>query len=471
MPTLQYLESLDSVRVTRLHVVGAAPQPDSDQVRLARLQVFMEVLLALAVGRAVVVPQSYAFDSVSFLTIADQVLHARGQVAGSRDQPFRLHLFGGVTTFDEAIRAMLARVHDPVRPFHSSAMPELSLLDPSQVAAMDCDLRRLHAALDPEVSEPLKLVRQEFVTQPVTPVPRTGGRALPEALAEIARAEPRPSELADEADVRALIADAVQRLGPTNFAQRSRLRQDRPWPSDLDGRTPLELVGEERLSLVTEFVDSAYNRVVADSIGIAEATFSTDPGTDAGRQRARAVAQHLAVSAIGDEPGLPMVGPLFDVQVRPETFGDAAVRRREVEALHERGAEVLQRLLHLRAQDRQAPFWRSASALEQSLRSGEGTQHALDRHLSLLSRELSGAAGLDASDGRLQLRLGRLGSVGAVAAVAADYLPPAVALGVGGVAALSELADLAAPLQQRLGRRRLTQVLGEVVAPVRVGAR
>ncbi len=51
MTRLQYLESLDSVRLTRLHEVTGAPPPDEQLVRLTHLQVFLEVLVALALGR------------------------------------------------------------------------------------------------------------------------------------------------------------------------------------------------------------------------------------------------------------------------------------------------------------------------------------------------------------------------------------------------------------------------------------
>src|SRR3954447_12599307 len=100
MAAVQYLESLDSVRT------GPGSGVSAEDARLAELQTFLEVLMALALGREIVVPQSYAFDSGAFLHVAHRVLTARPE--SSTDRPFRPHLFGpGIRVFDDAVRAML----------------------------------------------------------------------------------------------------------------------------------------------------------------------------------------------------------------------------------------------------------------------------------------------------------------------------------------------------------------------------
>jgi hypothetical protein len=95
------------------------PTGISDSERQRRddheLQIFVEVLMTLALGRDVVVPQSYAFDSTGFLSVARTVLQARNRAAID-EHPFRIHLFG-VDSFEDAIANMLSRTFDENRPF------------------------------------------------------------------------------------------------------------------------------------------------------------------------------------------------------------------------------------------------------------------------------------------------------------------------------------------------------------------
>src|SRR6266516_6581485 len=94
---LQYLESLDSIR---------APWIDREERTFSDLQILLEVVLSLALGRQVVVPQPYALDSLGFLRAAGIVLRARNAARNRnehlpKDMPFRLHLYGA-NTFEEA---------------------------------------------------------------------------------------------------------------------------------------------------------------------------------------------------------------------------------------------------------------------------------------------------------------------------------------------------------------------------------
>src|SRR4051794_11124500 len=123
-PARTFLESLDPVR-------GAALQGDADDLVLGLddLHVFTEALLTLALGRQIVVPQPYAFDSVSFLSLAAHVLAARpaGVPGANVDRPFGWHAHGaGLKGIDAALAAMISR--DPIsdNPFHSSAWHQLN---------------------------------------------------------------------------------------------------------------------------------------------------------------------------------------------------------------------------------------------------------------------------------------------------------------------------------------------------------
>ncbi|MFF4342730.1 hypothetical protein ACFY00_22705 [Kitasatospora sp. NPDC001540] len=73
----QHLESLDSCRVLRPRPGEPAGKYAGKYAEEAHLQVFTEVLLTLALGRTVVVPQSYAFDSYAFLRTAEDQRAAR----------------------------------------------------------------------------------------------------------------------------------------------------------------------------------------------------------------------------------------------------------------------------------------------------------------------------------------------------------------------------------------------------------
>src|SRR5712692_4395824 len=106
-----YLESLDSVSSPWIGPGDLGGSADLSSAR--HLQIFAEVLMALALGRTVTVPQCFALDSWGFLHVASRMRAVR-PVAGERDHPFALHLFGA-ETFDHAIQQMLGKVRDPMK--------------------------------------------------------------------------------------------------------------------------------------------------------------------------------------------------------------------------------------------------------------------------------------------------------------------------------------------------------------------
>jgi hypothetical protein len=490
---VQYLESLDSVRLSRLGPAGGtARSEDLLEADATQLQVLLEVLMTLAMGRDIVVPQSYAFDSWAFLSVAGRVLDAR-DVASSKDRPFRLHVFGpGVHTYRDGVRRMLGRVHDSRSPFVSSLLPGLVDLEQGELTAMGEDLDRLWSWADGEgeglgplmrrVDEEFRAV-SPFRSRPLGNAVTLGERLM--ALASTGGADAGPAHPDDRSgEVHAMLATAVSRLDatrPAAFGQRSRLRQNQPWPNDPAGRTPEELVGGRRaLDLVVEFVDTLYNRVIVDSIGAVEASFVTAVGRDDEHQLARAAAQRQALPA-----ALPMTAqarqsdqadPVFELRVTPEALTEGAAARRETRALLDSATAALGGLMELRGeqgtrQGHKARFWASLDRLDAAAREGNraAMEKALQQHLRLVAGAMNDKAKVSfISSHSMQMSLAGLGGAAPVVALAAVALPPAVATAVGaalgGLGAMTPgLAATGDALRARGKTRRLATALGELI--------
>lgn len=494
--SLLYVESLDSVRCARAETAeDAAPGGDIEE-DLHELQVFLEVLMSLSLGRDLVIPQSYAFDSRSFLSIAEPVLKARDAAHDYRargfDRPFRLHLFGpGIETFDDAIRAMLTRVHDPTRPFVSSLLPQLSARSPREVSAMTEDLGRLLTWMDDRDADLLAKVRSEFSKlRPVAARPRRTPGALDRLVQLINSSSTVPQAAANDdnlsAAVHEKIVDAIRELHPTtttpdalvSFAQRSRLRQDLPWPGDSAARSAREIVGTERLDLVIEFVDTLYNRAVFDSIGIATAVFSTSVTVGEELQLARAVAQHLALTDSGsaDPPsGAPADpdGPSgFDLRLRADALHHGRAVQVEARQLSKDRIDILTRLMAERSQGRDAAsrsrFWSSINRLDMALAGNDvrSVRRALESHIELLAKILGDGAevGLTA-DWRVQVLMVSGGAAGPGIAAETWQWPglgvyAAAAVGAAAPEVLRRAGDMAKRLR---GNRRRASALNEFV--------
>jgi hypothetical protein len=404
---VQYLESLDSVRT------GPGSGVSDQDGRLAKLQTFLEVLMALALGREIVVPQSYAFDSGAFLDVASRVLTARP--ASSTDRPFRPHLFGErIRTFDDAVRAMLHRVHDPDRPFHSSLHPGINRLSREDVEEVVQDLDGRLVLVAGDLAKPLSLVLDEFrVTQPYV-VPGTGGSLrLETVLAELVDPRSTLSSLSAgllgrQRDVYERLRAAIRRLDPSQpatFGQRSRLRQDVPWPNDSRRRTAADIAGED-LPLVVEFVDTLYNRVVADSMGRPLALYSTTATSDDSLLEARYLAQELALGRpplLVDPEGGDQDAPFFQVTAPTSTTRRDALLLRDLGRLFDTGTEALVPLMAARGRP-DSQFWRGIAAMEAA--GAADYERARDKHLTHVAKLLVGQVDISwAADAGISLAL------------------------------------------------------------------
>lgn len=463
---VQYLESLDSVRSS---VATGAGEEES---QLADLQVVIEVLMTLALGRSVVIPQSFAVDSRRFLSVAEKVLAARGPLVSGSDRPIRPHYFGAIGSFDDAIRDMVTRTGDPERPFVSSLLPGLAELEPGARTRLAEDLERFLIWAPDDVAHPLSLVRAEFKTlSPVEARPRPS-RTLPQRLAGFISTDTPQTDASAMAEVRERLCRAIRRLNPEApqaFNQRSRLRLGDPWPGDAEGRTALEVVGsEDDLALVTEFVDTLYNQVVVDSIGVGEATFSTAMQLGGELNIARGLAQRAALSernSKGAGEDRQREVPLFEVTIDATSVGEATPDR--VVKLMSTAEEVLVKLMALRERPRRGgsgtPFWASVGRLESQLAAGDraAIEDALHEHLRLVSKEVR--ADVDVTSGLTAQMAISAGGSAAATAISSWVVPGPTGLAVGaGAAAVGSLIKHIVS-RRAIGGRRLASTLGEFV--------
>ncbi|WP_431033051.1 hypothetical protein ACQYWQ_07025 [Streptomyces sp. P6-2-1] len=494
---LHYLESLDSQRM-RWPGPGGVSAEEERQREHHELQVFTEVFTTLALGLDLVIPQSYAFDSLSFLRVASSVLEARDRVA-SREHPLRLHLHRAAS-FEEAVATMLHRTRADGHPLSSGLLPELHHaaeygLDPGQVQADASSLDRLLNSywIGDERAEALARIRAEFAALPRVrarpPAVPTDLAALITAAADESSAMSRAAQELSEPfrETHAILQRALRALDPIGsrgFSGRSAVRMDRPWPGDVAGRTPEEIVGgAEPLALVQEFVDTLYNTVVVDSIGTAQATFSTDLTTAGGSDvAARAVAQELALAhyrlradlppwlphqrpSVEQSEGLP----LFELRIDGTRATDEPGARAALRELRDTATAAFERLLAARAErpsrgGTPPPFWAGVEDLRTAA-TPAAAERALERHLARVAGLLGkgGSAG-PAEGGLVEISLTSAGAVGPAIATALWSFPglleyPATALGA--VAPL--LARRATRIvKDRRGTRSRARALGRV---------
>ncbi|MFJ5230402.1 hypothetical protein ACIQBJ_10955 [Kitasatospora sp. NPDC088391] len=496
----QYLESLDSTRTGRAPTASADMTDTADTYAAElHLQIFTEVLMTLALGRAVVVPQAYAFDSPGFLRVATTVLRARSTAAAG-EHPFRVHLFG-VRSYPEAVAAMLGRTADGSRPFMSSLLPELNDparygLDPGEVRQQAADLDRLLNAewLGAERADGIALIHDEFRRVPrVAPAPavrpgvrRAGLGELVTAAADESAPLPRLPDPAGHSEqyreVRAALATAIRRLGagnPAPFDDRSRLRLALPWPGDAAGRSPAEIVrGPELLDLLVEFVDTLYNLIVADSIGVADSTLSTATGPSRHHLSGRGIAKELALAHYrartrpadprpepARQAGAP---PLFEVRVDAAGGLSEDTVHARMTALHTDAADAITTLLTARAErgrSAKSPFWKGVEELR-AAQDPASARKALDAHLARVAAILGNRADIAPAGGlAIELVLTAAGAVGPAMASEVWKLPglvgyPAMAVGAVGSVLYRKGKDSAV---RRLLARRLACALGQVV--------
>jgi hypothetical protein len=388
---LHYLESLDSVR---------APWPGDGARGPHDVLVLLEVLVVLALGRDLVVPQAYALDSYSFLTVASRILRARDRIRAD-DHPFRLHLYG-VDSYGEAVGAMLGRVGKLERPFFSSLFPELQDpaghgLDPAVVARQASTLDRLLSSdwIGDERAEGVELIYREFSRRPraaahptrtVVTVEDVLRDVVDERTAVVLEARSHRGRAHRE--VWQVLRKAITELDPYRrgtFDQRSRLRQTTAWFGDRDGRAAGDVVGgHEQLELVIEFVDTLYNRQITDSIGdIAQATFTTTTAQlDDHKLFRLAIAQDLALgcysyrSAPGPQTMLRVSGAGPEFQIRTDAVETNDAVHNSIQGLLDSLDDGLGALLEARSHRgvdgrARSRFWRGLDAWEGAAAAGD----------------------------------------------------------------------------------------------------
>ncbi|MFE1321216.1 hypothetical protein [Kitasatospora phosalacinea] len=484
----QYLESIDSSRTLR----PGPGQPDGEYAEETHLQVFTEVLMTLALGRTVVVPQSYAFDSYAFLRVATDVLRARTGAAADH-HPFRVHLHGA-RSYREAVDRMLARAltADPAQPFLSRLLPELNDpaahdLDPAELREHAADFERLRRApwLDDERAAGLRLIADEFDWPPVAARPPARTYRLGELVVGAADpTSPMGRSAANlpeqQRDVHAALAAAIRLLGtdrPAAFDNRSRLRLPLPWPGDPDGRSPAQIIGDpETLALLVEFVDTLYNVIVVDSIGVADATLSTGLALDEHRLAGRAVAQELALAQyrsrthpaawLPPDPADDGAPPLFRIEVDAAAALTDARTRTRLAALRANATDAVAALLQARAEPRdRSPFWQGVDALH-AAEDQRAAHAALDAHLTRVATLVGNGVTVSSRGGYLvELALTAAGAAGPALATEAWQLPgllgySATAAGAVGSLVYGRTKKAAAG---RLRTRRTACALGRVV--------
>lgn len=490
-PTRQrYLECFDSVRLSRPDLPSRGYQEYPLHNEAAELQVFLEVLLTLAMGRSIVVPQSYALDSWAFLSTAKTVLDAKDLVR-SQDRPFRVRLFGqGVRTFRGAVDQMLRRVGNQRAPFASSLLPELRFVEEDELAAMREDHDYFSSWADEQyegLGPLLKRVDAEFRgVSAVRGQPPTPALSLSQRIQSLSHGPTCGSEDGHErrvTEMRADLADALRRLGADQaeaFGQRSRLRQDAPWPNDPEGRPAREIVGPRTLDLVVELVDTLYNRVLVDSIGGVEASFVTTVGPDEEQQLARATAQRIALPTEAPteagESGAP-APPAFELLVAPEAQHANEKTRRQVKTLFDSAATALVGLMELRGAagtraGGENAFWQSVRRVDAATSAGDvkARRNALEKHLHLVAGAMTDKTPVSLTEGLAgRLTLSVAGAATSSLVEAHTSLPPGSLMGMGTLAGdfagdlLEELPEFAGGLARRSRRHRLASALGDLV--------
>jgi hypothetical protein len=498
-----YVESMDSVRMPWKEDIDLEPA-ETGVRKAAEIHCFVEVLTALALGREVAVPQSYALDSHVLHTVARMFVTARDDAGGSgrsakqersrRTQClFRLYLHGH-RSFDDAVSAMLRRTADPVNPFLSSLLPELNEpaehgLDPEETHRHATSLRQLLDDSVPwlgdERRQDLELIGAEFRRfPPQVARPAPGLTGLKDLLQVFVR-QPYPSADRDELrrEVRDDLRRAIQLLDPASgsgasgsrFTQRSRLRLPAPWPDDPRARTPEEIVGgREQLELVTEFVDTLYNAVVAKSFGrYVPAVFSTDAAIGDRRLAARAVAEELALALLGtppadrssDDEGQPV--PQYEVRSHDGVAGGRAtsVLTELEEAVTTNG---LRALLTERADER-SRFRRNLLTVQRAQAEGRAAEARarLEAHLDHVARLLSSdtvSAAAWVTGSAFQIGLTAAGAAGPTAMGIYCHIPNAFQILAPTVGTVAPALIGALPAVERRRRtRRWAHALGTVV--------
>jgi len=498
-----FLESMDPIRATW-------ESPD-EVVAETYSHVFVETIMSLALGRNVVVQQSAALDSYAFQQVLldfkrahDDVVLSRPRLRGKRSAPVMLHLFNADSFADSIAKSLVSMAPTAAAnetasgqelPFESSMYPDLrgdmrlrSIAEEIRSGSIDGFMHLIgseRATLFEGVWEWFGAARRnspdrlEKVVE-ASPAPYIGVRAM---LAPILdpysdfsrRLESNGynSNPTVESLVRALRSLDKRSAVNDAFSKRSRLYG--PWPWDEAGKSAEDTVGMESLTLVREVINTMYNRVIVDSIGIASASYSTAIG-DPNNVGHEFAAQQLALES-------------YDYAVRDrdrsrrtlregdQTFGGSHIRisglpkgpRSSVMKLFEgnRATEAFRALLEIR----EDPRWKSGvERIEQARRRKDqaAVDDAVDAHIDVIARALAGKCVFDKTSGG-GIRIAVHGMGAAAVSEAAQVLTGTFNLWL--PVAAAALAAAAPQVQEGFSKhgtyRKTRAALGEMVGTPR----
>lgn len=291
MRPTHYLESLDSVRAPVHRMTDRVPgisQTQIEQAAAARC----EALVALAFGRDIVIPQSYALDSFACQDLVRTVVAAEHAARLSsedlvRPRPVRLHLYNA-PRFVDAAASMFSKVNDAS--WTSSLYPDLSGTDDARDLA---DTMSKGPAVNPLEwipdwrSDLFAITWDYFRTaqrgderRVVEPRPSVGTSLEDGVRRFIARESIHGEPISPASRAAHQLARLVE-LSPDSrpFQGRSRVHSPEPWTGRAGEASAGDIVDDSVLmNQILEVVDTIYNRTVVDSIGRTFATYSTRVG-------------------------------------------------------------------------------------------------------------------------------------------------------------------------------------------------
>lgn len=260
MPPLRYIESFDTVRhdsVTRSATALA--------------QAELELIIGLLFGERMVVHGSMSFDSRAFLSIASKIIPAPDLARHSPvRRPFELALIPSpnFANYSELVSYQFSRTHNE---FILSGWSEISRDD-----------RRRKLISEAMASGNFDIAHRELrdFREELEQIERLGeyfGSHRPRV------AEPARKSLQDHIEAFANISNDEIKSGSFDRARKipQKLRELLDANAiNFKNRTDIRVKGNQyftpdQLQLVIEFIDSAYNRVIAESVGASVCVFST----------------------------------------------------------------------------------------------------------------------------------------------------------------------------------------------------